>query len=359
MAGRLKDRVEDEANRLLRERVERLRLTFEDALSAASEPLRLPLTPGEWGAAGGTAQLHVIRDAVDSISRHETQREILSALIDASAAIYPRTALFIVKGGTLTGWAGLGFLGEGGFRSENVAGLNLSASGHHIMARALSGRVAVRAAGQGPGDEVRTGLGGARPAESCAVPVQVHGRPAAVLYGDTGSAVEGGDPLALEILARVAGLAMERLAAPHGRARSDAELSATAGGAVSPRVSHGSAVTVTPPEEAELQAILADLGGNVRVPATDDGLPDEERRRQADARRFAHLLVEELLLYNEAAVIQGRRHRDLYARLKREIDRSRQAFQTRFPAMTKGPHDYFSQELVRTLAQGDPGLLGN
>src|SRR5439155_7281879 len=97
----------------------------------------------------------------------------------------------------------------------------------------------------------------------------------------------------------------------------------------------GTSVMATPPEEAELQAILADLGGNLRSPSADDGLSDEERRRQADARRFAHLLVEEPLLYNEAAVIQGRRHRDLYARLRREIDRSRQAYQTRFPAMAR------------------------
>ena len=121
MGGHLKDRVEAEANRHVRERVERLRQAFEEALSAASEPMRFPLTPGEWGAASGAAQLHVIRDAVDSIARHESQREILSALLDAAAAIYPRTALFIVKGSTLTGWAGLGFLGEGGFKSENVS----------------------------------------------------------------------------------------------------------------------------------------------------------------------------------------------------------------------------------------------
>jgi len=358
MGGRLKDRVENEANRLLRERVERLKLVLEDALSSASEPFRFPLTPGEWGAAGGTPQLHVIRDAIDSISRHQTQREILAALIDAAAAIYPRAALFIVKGGSLTGWAGLGFQGEGGSDSDTVAGLNLSASGQHILARALSARAAVHASGHGPGDEVRSALGGGVPAESCAVPVLVRGRPAAVLYGDTGGAVDGGDPLALEIVARVAGLAMERLAAPQHRARSDAESSGAPGPAahVAPR---GTAVTATPPEEAELQAILADLGGNSRSASADDGLSDEERRRQADARRFAHLLVSELLLYNEAAVIQGRKHRDLYARLRKEIDRSRQAFQTRFPAMGRSVSDYFSQELLRTLALGDPALLGN
>ena len=87
MGGGLKDRVEAEANRLLRERLERLRQTFDEALSSTSEPLRFPLTPGEWGAASGAAQLHVIRDAIDSIARHESQREILSALLDAAAAV--------------------------------------------------------------------------------------------------------------------------------------------------------------------------------------------------------------------------------------------------------------------------------
>jgi hypothetical protein len=356
MGGRLKDRVEAEANRLMRERVERLRLALEDALSAASEPLRFPLTPGEWGAAGGTAQLNVIRDTLDSISRHETQREILSALIDAAAAIYPRVALFIVKGRSLAGWAGLGFLGEGGFKSDKVASLNLDVAGNHILARAVAGKAAVRATAQGPGEEMRSALGGVLPSESCAAPILVRGRPAAVLYGDTGSASEAGDPLALEILARLAGLAMERLAAPHRRARAEAETRARVFGPAAPAAGAGPAI---PPEEAEMQAILADLDGHVRSPSADDGLSDEERRRQADARRFAHLLVSELLLYNEAAVIQGRKHRDLYARLHKEIDRSRQAFQARFPSLARGPNDFFGQELLRTLAQGDPGLLQN
>ena len=355
MGGHLKDRVESEANRHLRERMERLRQALEDALSAASEPLRFPLTPGEWGAASGAAQLHVIRDAIDSIARHESQREILSALLDASAAVYPRTALFIVKGSTLAGWAGLGFLGEGGFKSEHVSRVTLGTAGHHILARAASGRATVRASAQSVGEEVRVALGGVQPADACAVPVQVRGRPVAILYGDSGGAPEGGDPLAFEILARVAAMAMERLAAPHRKARAGADFGAGAPG-VAPHAQGG---TMTPPEEAELQAILADLGGLPRSPSADDGQSDEERRRLADARRFAHLLVSELLLYNEAAVIQGRKHRDLYTRLRTEIDRSRQAFQTRFPALVTGSNDYFSQELVRTLAQGDRGLLGN
>ncbi len=365
MSGGLRDRVEGEANRILRERVERLRLAFEEVLAAVSEPLSFPLTPGEWGAAGGAARIQVLRDAAESISRRETQREILSALIDAGAAFYPRVALFIVKGGALTGWAGLGFLGEGGFQSEHLARLSLSAAGDHILAGAVSGHAAVRSGSKGAGKEVQAALGGLAAVEACAVPVLVRGRPVAVMYGDTGSAIERGDPPAFEIVARIAGLAMERLGISQRRTRPSLAGAAaiigqaTAHEARTPRQAPAAPGAPVPPEEAELQAILADVGGHLRTPSADDGLSDEERRRQADARRFAHLLVSELLLYNEAAVVQGRRHHDLYARLKTEIDRSREAFSSRFPALASGPHDYFDQELVRLLAQGDPGLLGN
>lgn len=358
MSGRLRDRVEGEANRILRDRVERLRLAFEEVLAAVAEPLAFPLTPGEWGAAGGAASMQILRDAVESISRRESQREILSALIDAAAAFYPRVALFILKGETLAGWAGLGFLGEGGFRSEQLARVSLSTSGDHLLARAVSGLAAVRSGPLGAGKEIQTALGGLPSGDSCAVPVLVRGRPVAVLFGDTGTAAERGDPLGFEVVARMAGLAMERLAVPPRRSR-PSMIEAT--GSIGHRT--GTEMTApgapAPPEEAELQAILSDLGGSLRSPSADDGLSDEERRRQADARRFAHLLVSELLLYNEAAVVQGRRHHDLYARLQTEIEHSRQAFASRFPAMTSGPNDYFRQELVRLLAQGDPGLLGN
>src|SRR5207249_978315 len=97
----------------------------------------------------------------------------------------------------------------------------------------------------------------------------------------------------------------------------------------------------TPPEEAEMQALLRELDGVPRRPAGDDGLSDEDRRRHADARRFASLLVSELLLYNEEAVIQGRKHRDLEQRLKKEIDRSRQAYQARLSGVDPRGADYF------------------
>lgn len=346
MGGRLRDRVESEANRLLRERVTRLRRELEHLVDALGEPIEFPLTPGEWGAAGGDEQLRTLRDAIEGMMRGDGQREILTALLDAAAAFYPRAALFIIRDGTFSGWAGLGFLGEGGFVSEAIPRLSLPAAEDHLLGRASRTRAAQQAGSEGPGERIVAALGRVRPAAACAMPVLVRNRPAAVLYGDSGSGSERGNPLALEIAARIAGLAMERLArARHGRAAEDkAGLPAHATGA-------------TPPEEAEIRALLADLEGQPHRTGGDDGLPDEERRRQADARRFARLLVSELLLYNEEAVVLGRRKHDLNARLAREIDRSRQAYQARFPGRPGGV-DFFREELVRLLAGGNPALLG-
>ncbi len=140
MSGRLRDRVEAEAQRLLRERVARLRQALEEGLDALAQPLRLPLAPGEWGAVEGPAQLQAMRDATEAIARGTSQREVLTALVDAAAAFYPRAALFIVKGASLAGWAGLGFLGDGGFSSADLPGIALPAAGSHLLARALGQR---------------------------------------------------------------------------------------------------------------------------------------------------------------------------------------------------------------------------
>jgi hypothetical protein len=359
MSPRLRDRVETEANRLLRERVVRLRHLLDDALKSLTEPLEVPLTPGEWGAAEGSADLQSLRDGVEAIGRGAGQREILTSLLDTAAAFYPRTALFIVKGSTLHGWAGLGFMGENGFRSEHLARLTLPAAGTHLLAQALQRRSLSRSGPEGPGSELVAALGGVAAIEAVTIPVVVRGRPVAILYADIGSERVACQPLALEITTRFAALAMERLAGAADRPQpTGATANEGIAGATPARSQAGRAGLPTPPEEAEMQALLGELEPHPQRRAGDTGLSDEERRRLADAKRFARLLVSELLLYNEEAVVQGRKNRDLAARLEKEIDRSRQAYEARVPERRGQAAEYFDEELVRVLAQGDPSLLG-
>ena len=68
--------------------------------------------------------------------------------------------------------------------------------------------------------------------------------------------------------------------------------------------------------------------------------------------------MSEIKLYNEDDVERGRENSDLYQRLKEDIDRSREMYEKRIPADVRQGHDYFRDELVRILADGDADALG-
>jgi hypothetical protein len=164
-----------------------------------------------------------------------------------------------------------------------------------------------------------------------AVPVAVGGRIVAVLYADDVSPQDRPVPAAwpevIEILARHAARALEVLTAR----RTSQLLSGSLPGPVATGAASAPA-RATPPGAVD----------------GEDG-----------ARRYARLLVSEVKLYNEAAVKLGREQRDLLDRLAPEIDRARKLYEERVSSNVRARNLYFDQELVRTLADGDPSLLGS
>jgi hypothetical protein len=85
----------------------------------------------------------------------------------------------------------------------------------------------------------------------------------------------------------------------------------------------------------------------------------EEEKNHADAKRFARLLVSEIKLYNERRVLDGRRNRDIYVRLKKDIDRSREMYAQRVSPSVARKVDYFHDEVLRILGDNDPSTLGS
>ncbi len=85
---------------------------------------------------------------------------------------------------------------------------------------------------------------------------------------------------------------------------------------------------------------------------------EESDKRHKDARRLARLLVSEIKLYNENAVTQGRANKDLYMRLKKDIDRSLDVYHQRVPDEIRAQFDYLYDELLRQLGDGDAANLG-
>ena len=120
-------------------------------------------------------------------------------------------------------------------------------------------------------------------------------------------------------------------------------------------------LTGIPSAESEATAFQATprrrYGIEVELPV--DVATEEERRLHNDARRFARLLVSEIKLYNEQKVTEGRSQNDLYMRLRDYIDRSREMYDKRVKPEVANRFDYFHQELVNTLAEGDATKMGS
>jgi hypothetical protein len=95
--------------------------------------------------------------------------------------------------------------------------------------------------------------------------------------------------------------------------------------------------------------------------AVDESLAaiaEPERAKHVEAKKLARLLVSEIRMYNEAKVAVGKKNKDLYERLKDDIERSKQSYVDRVGKDIAAKTTYFHDELVATLADGDAAALG-
>ena len=256
--------------------------------------------------------------------------EILDGLADYAHAEVGRAALFLVQGARLHGWRILGF--------ENVPedghGVELDVGAAEVIARAVhtgepaaTSVLAAHAEQPGAGDNPPLFLALTAGRAGLAMPVHVGHQVVAVLYTDEG----GGEPKCtpsawpeiIEVVARHAGRCLEAL---------------TVSKVASVRSGSGA------------EAVAAHRAGQV---SAERALAEEE-----GARRYARLLVSEIKLYNEAAVAEGKQARNILARLRPEIDRARRLYGEKYPVAFGARVNWFEEELVKTLADGDASLLG-
>lgn len=315
--------------------------------------------------------------AVSAIQTGTTQREILRALLDNTSRYCGRTALFVVKGGAATGWQGRAFAN---FEEIKDFALDVSSG---VAARALQSRMAF-AGGTGEIDAKFVAHFGAPTEDHVFVlPLLLKDRVAALIYADGGTEAGGKiDNAALELLV-VSASAWLEVAALRKQAHKEgaAEPAAEAQPAVEapvhaapsfsdPFAAHApihsapkpAAIPVEPAAEtvmvAEAPALSAAAVAVAPAPDALASLSPEDAEVHRKAQRFARLLVDEIKLYNQAKVIEGRKNRDLYDRLKEDIDKSNATYQKRYGGSVASDKDYFNHELVRSLAEDDRSLMG-
>jgi len=93
-------------------------------------------------------------------------------------------------------------------------------------------------------------------------------------------------------------------------------------------------------------------------PAPAAAISSEDQEIHRKAQRFARLLVDEIKLYNQAQVAEGRQNLDLYDRLKEVIDKSRATYQKRYGNTVAASANYLEHEIMRSLAEDDPSIMG-
>ena len=103
--------------------------------------------------------------------------------------------------------------------------------------------------------------------------------------------------------------------------------------------------------------------GQAETKATPEKLPvssisSEDQDVHRKALRFARLLIDEIKLYNQAKVAEGRKHKDLYDRLKETIEKSRATYQKRYGKTVAASGNYFQNEIIRSLAEDDLSIMG-
>jgi hypothetical protein len=327
---------------------------------------------------------HLLK-AVSSIQTVSTQREILRTLLDHAVRYSGRTALFVIKSGTATGWQGRGFSNH-----DDIKDFPLDVSSG-IAARTLQSRITFLGTAGEMDSKFTQRFGAPADGQALLLPLLLKERVAALVYADSGSGTGTKlDAASMELLVVAASAWLEVAAsrkqgqkeglpeavatssAPVPKARAAAATSALNDPFAShaPQHSdpfaahapqqHGSSSAAVADEAPPLAAAVAELApveASPAAPVKAEPSP-EEAEVHRKAQRFARLLVDEIKLYNQAKVTEGRSGKDLYDRLKEDIDKSRATYEKRYGSTVAASANYFNLEVIRSLAEDDPSVMG-
>jgi hypothetical protein len=378
---------------------------FEEA-SAAERPQPVAAPTG-----GDVTRL---KRAIQNAEQGKSQVDVLNSLLEQCLEFGSRAALLILRGETFSGWKGAGFAAHGG-SDEMIKRFNAAPGLIPELDEVLRKEHVV----EWDGVNLSTRFGVPASARAVLVPMVIKDKVSAAVYVDaTTDDLSKLDVASIQLLVFMTGLLVDTLAirkkspspslagggdtpaaglpqpaspvaAPIPPAMPSGDATVAVSAAQMREMMAGSAAAATqaprqappsppppppaaaPPKAPEAEPAAASGFGAEDRPSTQyvppagvaprsaaGGPQGEDAKKHDEARRFARLLVSEIKLYNESKVEQGRKNKDLYERLKEDIDRSRQMYDERIPDEVRKQSNYFYDELVRILADGQADTLG-
>jgi len=320
--------------------------------------------PGAVTNRGGAEDL---LKAISVIHGGTTQKEILRALLESTTLYCGRAALFVMKAGAANGWQGRAFDNNDDIKDF---ALDMSAA---APSQVLQTRVALNSQVTEMDPEFISRFGAPSHDQILLLPLHLKDKVAALVYADGG--MDGAGPVdtaALELLVAATSAWLEvaslrKQAAKEGAAESAGESAAAPVQTVSsysdPFAGHApkhAGAGAAAAESAEPVVAAASGAAAAAAPAKDAfaQMSPEDAEVHRKAQRFARLLTDEIKLYNQAKVAEGRKHKDVYDRLKEDIEKSRATYAKRYGSTAAASGDYFNNEIVRSLAEDDVTLMG-
>ncbi len=292
--------------------------------------------------------------AVAQVQASTGQRDILNTLLDETAGFCARSVLFVVKQDVATVWQAIGFDDDDAVRDFSLDPAT-SLLQHVLGQREPATSDITRMDGR-----FLNTFGAPVNGECHLLPLFLKDKVAAVLYADAGTANASCERAALDLLVRFTSVWLEAQAgrkaahgeeeAGHASAIPEPHAEAYTPVVGSSKLAQGGAATAAAP--AREPQVAGEVG---LAPAAMSGADADIHKR---AQRFARLLIDEIKLYNKSKVEEGLKQRDLYDRLRDDIDKSRASYAKRYGSTVAASGDYFVQELSRSLAQGDASALG-
>jgi hypothetical protein len=262
--------------------------------------------------------------------------EIFRALLEGTVVGAPRAAIFLAREGRFKGWNSAGYS-----PSAAAAQRQTTTPSDSGWLAALAAEEDVRWRSLTAGEFVPD-FGQPHAAEAVGLPVRVGGKAVAILIAERRAGEEPWSPAALAVLCQAARLRLE-LDLAWRRLKAQAPPPSEPAPVESP----------APPAPAAAESSLTELAPWSGVAA---GTADADPRRE-EARRYARLVATDIRLYNEEAVVVGRRQRDLAQRLGEQFQRGRDAFAHRFPDLGPEGMKLLDDAYVQVLAGGDPSLI--
>jgi len=356
--------------------------------------------------------------AVAEIQLGASQREILRALLDTSARYAARVALFVVKGSHATGWQGRGFANSDAVKdfaldekapavvraivdravaiapvadldSRFLEQVGAPASGEaRILPLILKDKVAALLYADNGNADSGTDAAGSLDAGSLELLVlstsawlEVNSlRKQAQAHVDSRS-VPAAEPAPFQAPtppvprfndpfgSHAPAFAPGHVAAAASATVHEASAPSAAFGTPIPTMAAESATAEVQSAAVEMDPVLAEPLpiGHAHTETAPEAAPEtpltssaspEDQDVHRKAQRFARLLVDEIKLYNQAKVAEGRKNNNLYDRLKEAIEKSRATYQKRYGNTVAASANYFQHEIIRSLAEDDLSIMG-